>query len=1623
MNPSLLLSASLLALSVSQSVYSSQSTQYTYNDLGLVTSIDGSRTDVADITTYEYNALGQRSAIINALGHRTEMSYDAQGRAIQWQDANGLITQVAYNNDGYLSESSVAGRTTQYTYDAVGNLVGMVAPNGSWLYYQYDDARRLIQIEDTLGNTITYTRDLAGNATSQQIQDSSGQLVHNQQQLFDAMGRLMESINGVGNSDKVSYDNNSNLTAITDAKNQSTQNAYDALNRLITQTDPLNQHAQYGYDSDDNLIEVTDPKGLVTRYTYDAYGNRISQDSPDTGLTTYIYDSADNLSSQTDAKGITTTYTYDALNRLTQITYPDSAYNIAYTYDQGNNGIGKLSSIQDGSGTTAYSYTAQGDLNTVSQVIDGQTYTTQFAYNTAGQLISMTYPSGKTLSYSYNALGQIQQMDLTDQGQVTPLMNNALHLPFGGLTQLQYGNGHTLTQDFDLAYQMTQQQVTWDDGQTQATHLDINYSFDPVGNITQITDVIATDNSHDFNYDALSRLTSAQSPINTLLYSYDADGNRLSLDINGQVQEYLYGSSNNHLNQINGSLADILSYDANGNVIQSDTRTFSYGDNNRLIQVQEGGQVLADYRYNAFGQRAIKATAESTTHYLYDTNGNLIAEHNALGEVVREYIYLNGQRLVLVQQGGDGVTLAEVILDNSDSSTVVTGDWNTSTAVAGFQGENYQFHAANGASPDGLVVDNSDVAFSTSGNWTTSTSVAGFQGENYQYHEANGASPDGMVIDNSDVAFNTTGDWTASTSVVGFQGENYQYHEANGASPDGMVIDNSDAAFSTTGDWTTSTSVSGFNGANYQYHAANGASLDGIVVDNSDATFSTTGSWTSSTSVSGFNGANYQFHAANGASPDGLELDNSDSSVTTIGSWNHSASSSGYLGANYQYMAAGSGNNSLTWHADISIAGDYHVYARWTASSNRASNAPYTIVHANGSDTVTANQQQQGGQWNLLGTYTFNAGPSSVSLSDNADAYVIADGIKIVPINAAPNTATWAVNVPEAGDYTIYGRWTSGSNRASNAQYCVTHANGETTATLNQQQNGGLWNAIGTFSFEAGTTTVQLTDVADGYVIADAIKLVSVNAPPDKANWTVDIPEDGNYKIYARWSAGSNRASNAAYTVNHANGETTSTLNQQQNGGQWNLIGAYDFTAGQTQVSLTDVADGYVIADAIKVVSSTAPPNSANWTITIPEEGNYSLYARWSAGSNRASNATYTVNHANGETTVNLNQQQNGGQWNLIGAYDFIAGNTQVSLTDQADGYVIADAIKVVSSTAPPNSANWTITIPEDGNYNLYARWSAGSNRASNAAYTVNHANGETTTPLNQQQNGGQWNLIGSYDFTAGQTQVSLTDVADGYVIADAIKLVPTANQVTTSGGIYYIHTDHLDTPKLLTDASGQVVWSSTHAPFGSMTVNEDVDGNGENVTLNFRFPGQYYDSETGLYYNYFRYYDPSLGRYITSDPIGLAGGMNTYAYVEGNPVTFYDPYGLRLVASPPILEGGIPGSRPSGGGVIGGPPIGRPTIRPSRPGLGPFPGNIDLNEPTTLPNSPADTGTSIDGACVQKCRAGFKDYKDKECSKATTSAELKACVIRAAEILKRCLPKCKKEPQACLDNNSPVTL
>jgi RHS repeat-associated protein len=170
-------------------------------------------------------------------------------------------------------------------------------------------------------------------------------------------------------------------------------------------------------------------------------------------------------------------------------------------------------------------------------------------------------------------------------------------------------------------------------------------------------------------------------------------------------------------------------------------------------------------------------------------------------------------------------------------------------------------------------------------------------------------------------------------------------------------------------------------------------------------------------------------------------------------------------------------------------------------------------------------------------------------------------------------------------------------------------------------------------------------------------------------------------------------------------------------------------------------------------------------------------------------------------------------------------------------------------------------------------------------------------------------------------------------------------------GQTYQFQTDHLATPRQMTDTLGNVVWTARLDAYGKVTTETGT------VVNNLRFPGQYHDRETGLYYNWHRYYAPELGRYITSDPIGLQGGLNTYAYVHNNPIKYIDTTGLDWQYSQStgqLTHIDANGNTTNiGAGYAGnGQGVNNPTMQ-NMPNVGPIPqGTYDIGQQRNSPNT-----------------------------------------------------------------------
>jgi len=238
---------------------------------------------------------------------------------------------------------------------------------------------------------------------------------------------------------------------------------------------------------------------------------------------------------------------------------------------------------------------------------------------------------------------------------------------------------------------------------------------------------------------------------------------------------------------------------------------------------------------------------------------------------------------------------------------------------------------------------------------------------------------------------------------------------------------------------------------------------------------------------------------------------------------------------------------------------------------------------------------------------------------------------------------------------------------------------------------------------------------------------------------------------------------------------------------------------------------------------------------------------------------------------VNQASASNGSFRNLVAASpytDYFLWNWRPSLSGQYDMWVWWDR--------QPGDGTRTTYYIDDG-------YSQGS---------IDHA---TQTP-------GAWSYLGRFHLTAGRQALMLDEavaspamgnLTAGTLAADAARFKLISADATQQGRYSYVIADQIGTPQAVTDSTGRLVWKAEYAPFGAAAVNADPDGDGQPFTLNLRFAGQYFDSETGLHDNYFRTYDPALGRYLQSDPIGLAGGLSTFSYVGGRPMTSIDTFGL----------------------------------------------------------------------------------------------------------------------------------
>jgi RHS repeat-associated protein len=656
--------------------------------VGLVTAIDGPRTDIADATTFQYypaNAplcpqipgnctyrKGDLWKITNATGQVTEvLSYDALGRVLSVRDLNGVVTDTEYNYRGWITARKVRGANggteaddeiVRVAYWPTGQVQEVTEPDGSTVTYIYDAAQRLTDIADNAGNTIHYTLDNAGNRLKEDTVDTGGTLRRTLARIYNTLGQLTTLEDAGNHATGFAYDPEGNPASVTDALQRVTTQQHDPLNRLartLQDVGGIEAEITSSYNALDQVTQVTDPKGLHTSYAYNGFGDLTGQASPNSGGTGFTVDSAGNRKTRTDARGVTATYYYDALNRLTGIAYPDPNLGVGYTYDTAPAACevserfakGRLGQVLHAGGSTGYCYDRFGRVTRKVQTVNGVSSTLRYGYTKGGRLAQLTYPDGSVADYVRDSLGRISQIGLTRPGQARQLVvTNVSHAPFGPATGWTYGNGRQLLRPVDTDYRPHAVHDTAVDG------LSLGFGYDPVGSITELKNGTGSAVQARYGYDTLGRLTQTQdgptsTPIET--YAYDATGNRISLTTANGTASYTYPADSHRLLAVDG---EARNHDAAGNTISIGGKEYLYNDANRMSQVKQAGAVLEAYTYNHRGERVMRApTAGDAQVTLYDEAGQWLGNYAATGAPLQQAIWLDNYPVALLNTAATGV--------------------------------------------------------------------------------------------------------------------------------------------------------------------------------------------------------------------------------------------------------------------------------------------------------------------------------------------------------------------------------------------------------------------------------------------------------------------------------------------------------------------------------------------------------------------------------------------------------------------------------------------------------------------------------------------------------------------------------------------------------------------------------------------------------------------------------------------------------------------------------------------------------------------------------------------------------------------------------------------------------
>ena len=556
------------------------------------------RSGIDNRTQFGYDAAGNLTEITDNQGRKTRIAYDLLNREIRRIERDGGVQRTIYDRNGQVvrlirpneyDAQTDSGDGFQFTYDAQGRVLTVLSPDGHVLQSNtYDADGRLLQRLDGVGSGVKYEYDLAGaqrrivsmGGASQELEyDARGRITgivdgngSETKYLLDEWGRITGVVKADGSTERYAYNFAGDMVSSTDGEGHTTQYEYNRMGKISAIVDPTGERETYHYDGQGRLIRRTDRNGVTVELGYNLYGAPLFKKEKDGAQGDFYEYTPEGLLKCAFSQGMRYAYEYDEMGRMTRKSASGRTL-LALEYDRNGNKVRQVD--------------VTGKL-------------TGFDYDPLGQLTRLTDDGQELAAYTYNPDG-------------TP--RAVAHGPI----RQEYA--------YDLDKNLTG--LTVRSGEALLSHA--SYAYDGNGNRIRKQ---ALDGTTLYQYDALNQLQRVDYPAYSEELFYDKAGNRARRLVGGEEELYQYDPRNRLMALTRGGVTAPFQYDNAGNLLQDDKARYSYDAFNRTVKVETFDGNVQVNRYDAEGLRHEMEENGRLVRFIFH-KGEAVVEHEENSNVIR----------------------------------------------------------------------------------------------------------------------------------------------------------------------------------------------------------------------------------------------------------------------------------------------------------------------------------------------------------------------------------------------------------------------------------------------------------------------------------------------------------------------------------------------------------------------------------------------------------------------------------------------------------------------------------------------------------------------------------------------------------------------------------------------------------------------------------------------------------------------------------------------------------------------------------------------------------------------------------------------------------------------------